>query len=54
METVIFVPATPDSQLKTILQNQDNNICKAMTSPQVRFIERAGTTVIEDLGRNNP
>ena len=25
-----------------------------MNSPKVRFVERAGTTVIEDLGRNNP
>ena len=25
-----------------------------MNCPQVRFVERAGTTVIEDLGRNNP
>ena len=39
VETVVFVPATPDSALKTILQNQDNNICIAMNSPQVRFIE---------------
>ena len=49
IKTVMFVPATPDSRLKTILQNQDNILCKSMNCPQVRFIERAGTTIVEDL-----
>ena len=53
METVIFVPATHGSQLKTLLQNQDNLITQAMNYLQVRFVERAGMTVMEELGRNN-
>ena len=51
---MIFVPATPGSQLKTLLQNQDNLITQAMNYLQVRFVERAGMTVMEELGRNNP
>ena len=54
VETVSFVPATPESNLKDRLQKQDNFICLVMNCPQVRFVEKAGTTVIEDLGRNNP
>ena len=50
---MIFVPATHGSQLKTLLQNQDNLITQAMNYPQVRFVERAGMTVMEELGRNN-
>ena len=54
IETIIFIPATPDSILKTSLQNQDNQLAQATNTPQVRFVERAGTTLMEELGRNNP
>ena len=54
VETVIFLPATPNSELKSLLQNQDNILAQATNSPQIRFVERAGTTLMEDLGRNNP
>ena len=53
-ETVVFLPATPGSLLKSTLQEHDNNICLATNCPQVRFIERAGVTIMEELGRNNP
>ena len=29
-------------------------MAQATNSPQVRFVERTGTTLIEDLGRSNP
>ena len=29
-------------------------MCQASNCPQVRFVERAGTTIIEELGKNNP
>ena len=54
VETVIFVPSTPGSKLKEILQAQDNMITQAMGSPKVRCSERAGVTVMEELGSNNP
>ena len=54
IETIIFIPTTPDSTLKTSLQNQDNQLAQATNTPQVRFVERAGTTIMEELGRNNP
>ena len=53
VETIIFIPSTPDSILKTSLQNQDNQIAQATNTPQVRFVERAGTTIMEELGRTN-
>ena len=54
MEIVVFIPATPGSRLKISSKKQDNMVTQVMTSPQVRFVERAGTTMIEDLGRNSP
>ena len=51
---MIFIPATPGSGLKERLQKQDNIICQASNCPQVRFVERAGTTLMEELGNNNP
>ena len=53
-ETVVFIPSTPGSKLKNLLQSQDNLITSSMNTPQVRFVERSGTTVMEDLGRTNP
>ena len=53
-ETVIFIPSTPGSQLKNILQKQDSIITTAMGSPRARFVERAGVTIMEELGSNNP
>ena len=54
IETVVFIPATPGSELKARLQRQDNIMCQASNCPKVRFLERAGTTLIEELGKNNP
>ena len=54
IETVVFIPATPASGLKNILQKQDDTICLATNCPQVRFVERACVTVMEELGRSNP
>ena len=53
-ETVVFILSTPGSRLKEILQSQDNLITSSMSTPQVRFVERSGTTLMEDLGKNNP
>ena len=54
IEIVVIVPATPGSILIGRLQKQDNLVCQASNCLQVRFVERAGTTVMEELGRNNP
>ena len=54
METIVFVPATPDSVLRKNLQKKDEELCRTTNSPTARFIERGGTTLIGLVGRNNP
>ena len=54
IETVVFVPSTPGSQLKKSLQEADNVICQTVNSPSVRFVETGGPTIMELVGNNNP
>ena len=54
VETVVFVPSTDKSKLKEILQKADDQMTKILNTPAVKFVERGGTTIIEDLGRTNP
>ena len=54
VETVVFVPATPDSILRKSLQEADEVICKTTNSPTVRFVERGGPTLMDLVGKNNP
>ena len=54
VETVIFIPSTPNSELKERLQKADNSMVKLLNTPSAKFVERRGTTVIDDLGRTNP
>ena len=49
METVVFIPATPESKLRKTLQELDGNICKITSSPGVQFLERGGPTVMETV-----
>ena len=35
VETIVFIPATPDSKLKKELQELDNEMCKITNSPVV-------------------
>ena len=54
VETIVFVPAMPDSCLRKLLQTQDEGLCRTTNTPTARFVERGGTTLIEMVGRNNP
>ena len=53
IETVVFIPATPDSILRKSLQQQDNLITQAMDSPMVRFVERSGVKLVDDVGNTS-
>ena len=54
VETVVFIPATPESKLRKTLQELDRNICRITNSPKVWFVDRGGPTVMETMGRTNP
>ena len=54
IETPIFVPYIPDSQLRKTLQDKDDAIGEVIGRPAVRFIERCGgETIISLLGSSN-
>ena len=48
-ESVLFVPATPDSELQQKLQEKVKN-----TNVKLKIVERSGTKVIKMLQRNDP
>ena len=54
IETVVFIPTTEGSKLKKILQEKDDNLCRIAGSPTVRFVEKGGPTILDQVGRNNP
>ena len=54
VETVVFVPTTPNSNLRKLLQKADDQLCLSVNSPSVRFVERGGPTLMDTVGRNNP
>ena len=54
IEGVIFVPFTPGSKLRESLQRQDEMLAEALNVPSMRFIEKAGTIVIQDVGQSDP
>ena len=48
------MPNTQDSVLRDRLQKADDLISKMINCPGVRFFERRGTTLMGELGINNP
>ena len=54
VETVVFVPSIENSQLRDKLQKADDQMTRTLNTPVVKFVERGGTMIIEDLGRTNP
>ena len=54
VETVVFVPYTPDSGLKKLLQKADDDLSATLNRPRIRFVERGGTEVTRDVGKPNP
>ena len=54
VETVIFVPYTPQSILKKKLQEADDCLTSSLGRPRARFVENAGGTIVTQVGRPNP
>ena len=54
METVLFNPVTPGSELKKFLQKAEDQASKLMNTPTVRVVKRAGTKIMEEEGETNP
>ena len=54
VETVAFIPYTPDSVLKLLLQKVDDDLSATFNRPKVRFVERGGNQIVKDVGRPNP
>ena len=54
VEAVLFIPSTPDSELRKRIQKAEDVAAKMMNTPTIRVVERAGTKTMEDVGDNNP
>ena len=54
VETVAFIPYTPDSALKSLLQKADDELTATLRKPRIRFVERGGSQIVMDVGRPNP
>ena len=54
VETVAFIPYTPDSALKLLLQKADDELSATLRKPRIRFVERGGNQIVRDVGRPNP
>ena len=54
IEAVLFIPATPGSKMRKLLQSAEDQGAKLMNSPSIRVVERAGTKLIDEVGSNNP
>ena len=50
IETVTFIPYTPDSALKLLLQKADDNLSVTLNRPKIRFVERGGNQVVRNGG----
>ena len=46
---MVFVPNTPGSILRDTFQEQDKTLAKALQVPSLRFVEKLGTTIIQDV-----
>ena len=54
VETVMFVPYTSGSKLQKLLQETDNDFIKDTKEERIKFVERAGQTLEQLLGRSDP
>ena len=54
IEGALFVPATPGSGLKKLLQEAEDKAEIMMNTPSIRIVERAGTKIMEEIGDSNP
>ena len=44
---------TPGSKVRDSLQKQDKMMAQALNVPSVRFVEKAGTTILQDVGQSD-
>ena len=54
IEAILFVPATPGSEMRKLIQAAEDQGAKLMNSPTIRVVERARTKLIQEIGNNNP
>ena len=54
VEGVVLVPQTPASRLKEELQAQDEILAAALKIPSLRFVERSGCMIVQDVGQSDP
>ena len=54
METIMFVPHTPNGELAQFLQEADDRFTKGKDMGRVKMVERGGTTLKDVLCRTNP
>ena len=54
IEGVVFVPFTPNSALRVKQQSLDEELAKCLQVPSMRFVEKAGTNIVQSLGQSDP
>ena len=54
IEGVLFVPATPESGLRKLLQEAKDKAAIMMNTPSIRIVERSGTKLMEEIGDTDP
>ena len=53
-ESVLFIPYTPNSELKAILTSLERQVNGNRRTGKIRIVERAGPTISEILGNRTP
>ena len=54
IESILFVPYTPGSRLKKLLQEAEDRLSRGRSTCRVRFIERAGPKIADLLSNKHP
>ena len=54
IESVLFVPHTPNGALAKLLQNEDDKYRRGTDMKRIKIVERGGKTVKEMLSQTNP
>ena len=55
VETILFVPYTPDSSLAKTLQEREDKLCRMLgTENKIKFVEKTGTKIVDLVGRKDP
>ena len=54
VEGVVFIPHTPQSELRKNLQTWEDNFSKLTNKPRVKFVEKGGTKLKDMICKSNP